>query len=207
MRLFTTALIVLVLFALGPQCAMGKPPGGGSGGAKPMGGGGGSGSGNKNWSGSNGSGNKNWSGYYGNHGGHWLNGVWYADPGYYATQPYTVARPIDSAPEPTYSGGPITISNPRSNAAALSYTLNGTVYTIQPGYTQTLQEDRAWAIEFNRGPNQGQARYGLQTGAYSFGANGSGWELFNRPVETTSQNSPANPPPPVTVPMNPSPTP
>jgi len=98
-------------------------------------------------------------------------------------------------------------SSIRSKAAALSYTLNGTVYTIQPGYTQTLQEDRAWAIEFNRGPNQGQARYGLQTGAYSFGANGSGWELFNRPVETTSQNSPANPPPPVTVPMNPSPTP
>ena len=69
--------------------------------------------------------------------------------------PYVVARPVvaDPVPEATFSGGPITITNPATNKETLSYTLNGIAYTILPGYSQDFRADRAWAIQFSRGEN------------------------------------------------------
>ena len=77
-----------------------------------------------------------------------------------------------------FSGGPISIINPATSEATFSYTLDGKAYTIPPGYRQNLREDRAWVIEFNRGTNLDQARYGLQSGLYSFTSTDHGWELY-----------------------------
>ena len=89
-------------------------------------------------------------------------------------------RPIeaDSLPAANFSGRPITITNPATNKAALNYTLDGTAYSIQPGYSQDFREDRAWVIQFSRGANLDQARYGLQSGLYSFASTDHGWELY-----------------------------
>jgi hypothetical protein len=89
------------------------------------------------------------------------------------TNAYVVNRPILA----NFSGGPITIDNPATNTATLSYTLDGNAYTIPPGYSQDLHEDRAWVIQFSRGTNLDQARYGLQSGLYSFTITDRGWEL------------------------------
>jgi hypothetical protein len=116
--------------------------------------------------------------------------MWYGDDGqwvYYnadansTANQYTVQRPIlaDPAPEATFSGGPIAITNPATNKATLSYTLDGAAYTIPPGYSQDLREDRAWVIQFSRGANLDQARYGLQSGLYSFTSTDHGWELYH----------------------------
>ena len=77
-----------------------------------------------------------------------------------------------------FSGGPITITNPATSKVTLSYTLDGTAYTIPPGYRQNLREDRAWVVQFSRGTNLGQARYSLQSGRYSFTSTDHGWELY-----------------------------
>ncbi|MGA2068526.1 MAG: hypothetical protein ABSG86_26375 [Thermoguttaceae bacterium] len=110
------------------------------------------------------------------------NGQWvdYSADAYPPARAYVVRRPIlpDPLPAASFSGGPITISNPATNKATLNYTLDGTAYTIQPGYTQDLREDRAWAIQFSRGANLGQAQYGLQSGLYSFTSTDHGWELY-----------------------------
>ncbi|MGO9110977.1 MAG: hypothetical protein ACLP9L_17280 [Thermoguttaceae bacterium] len=93
-------------------------------------------------------------------------------------------REAGSNPGPTadaaakFSGGPITITNPATNHATVSYTLDGNAYTIPPGYSQDVREDRAWAIQFSRGTNLGQARYALQSGLYSFTSTDHGWELY-----------------------------
>ena len=93
---------------------------------------------------------------------------------------YTVQRPIvaNPAPEANFSGGPIRITNSATNKVTLNYTLDGNAYTIAPGYSQELREDRAWVIQFSRGANLDQAQYGLQSGLYSFTSTNHGWELY-----------------------------
>ena len=114
--------------------------------------------------------------------------MWYSDDGQWmdysadsdAATTYVAVRPIeaDSLPAANFSGRPITITNPATNKAALNYTLDGTAYSIQPGYSQDFREDRAWVIQFSRGANLDQARYGLQSGLYSFASTDHGWELY-----------------------------
>jgi hypothetical protein len=116
--------------------------------------------------------------------------MWYGDDGQWldysadtypaAANSYAVASPVveDSSPAATFSGGPITITNPATNSTALSYTLDGVAYTIAPGYSQDFREDRAWVIEFSRGANLDQVQYGLQSGLYSFTSTDHGWELY-----------------------------
>jgi hypothetical protein len=85
-------------------------------------------------------------------------------------------RPVDAAAKS--SGGSITITNPATNFATLSYTLDGRAYTIPPGYRQELREDRAWVIQFSRGAKRDQVQYSLQSGQYSFTNTDHGWELY-----------------------------
>ena len=83
----------------------------------------------------------------------------------------------------------------------LSYTLNGVVYTIPPGYSQKLVEDRSWVVEFSRGGSFGQARYGLEPGVYVFGSSDHGWELYHKTVEDSAPlGGPTNPTPPDAAP-------
>ena len=102
--------------------------------------------------------------------------MWYGDDGrwqYYGNT-YVVQRPILN----NFSGGRITIDNPATNKETVSYTLDGNAYTIPPGYSQDFSEDRAWVVQFSRGTNLDQARYGLQSGVYSFASTDHGWELY-----------------------------
>jgi hypothetical protein len=126
--------------------------------------------------------------------------MWYGDDGRWlyfgAERAYTVRRPILE----NFSGGPIKIVNPAKNGVPLSYTLDGNTFTIQPGYSQNLQEDRAWVIEFSRGENLDQARYGLRSGVYKFVRTDQGWELYRGDFPQT-----AAPEPPKEVPTAPAP--
>jgi hypothetical protein len=102
--------------------------------------------------------------------------MWYGDDGRWLPygNAYVVQRPILE----NFSGGPIKIVNPAKNGVTLSYTLDGNAFTIPPGYSQDLREDRAWVIQFSRGTNLDQARYGLQSGVYKFARTDHGWELY-----------------------------
>jgi hypothetical protein len=123
--------------------------------------------------------------------------MWYGDDGRWLDygNAYVVRRPILE----NFSGGPIKIVNPTKNAVTLSYLLNGVVYSIPPGYSQDLSEDRAWLIQFSRGANLDQARYGLQSGVYTFTSTNNGWELFRSEFPQTTA-----PLPPTAAPTNPS---
>lgn len=118
--------------------------------------------------------------------------MWYGDDGRWVNysdtaNAYVVQRPILANPLPgaNFSGGPIRITNPATSQATLSYTLDGVAYTIAPGYSQDLREDRAWVIQFSRGANLDQAQYGLQSGLYSFGSTDHGWELYRTELPTS----------------------
>lgn len=105
--------------------------------------------------------------------------MWYGDNGQwtdYGANTYVVQRPILE----NFSGGPITITNPATNGVSLNYTLDGVAYTIAPGYSQDFREDRAWVVQFSRGGNMDQVRYGLTSGVYSFTGTDHGWELYKR---------------------------
>lgn len=94
-----------------------------------------------------------------------------------STSLYTNNSPsqISSA---TRSYGTIKLSLPRTAAGALTYSLNGHLYTIQPGYSQTFRDDRQWTIEFKRGAVGSEVvRAPLKAGNYMFGVGVQGWEL------------------------------
>jgi hypothetical protein len=109
---------------------------------------------------------------------------WYPGRGWYAPNgSYLVARPILD---------PILIVNPPENRATLNYTLNGARYSIPPGHSQELNDDRPWVIEFSRGGGFGQAQYTLQPGRYHFAGSPGGWELFG--TEPPAAGPPGLPP-------------
>ena len=110
--------------------------------------------------------------------------MWYGDDDgwQYYDNGYVVRRPILE----TFSGDPIKIVNPSKSGATLTYTLDGHDFTIPPGYSQTFRADRAWVIQFSRGANLDQARYGLESGLYEFAHTNHGWELFHSPLPQTA---------------------
>ena len=92
---------------------------------------------------------------------------------------------------------------PQEATGSLSYVLNGTTYTIKPGYNQTFVDDRVWTIEFLRAGNRSQPlRYQLTAGTYVFDFDENGWDLKQVPVVTpvVEQIRPT-PAPPVPAPM------
>ena len=112
---------------------------------------------------------------------------WYPGHGWYAPDgTYLVARPIFE---------PIRIVNPLGGAATLNYTLNGTPYAIPPGFSQELNDDRLWVIEFRRGPDLGLRRYALHSGRYRFASTTNGWELYRTEVPAVPPPVPTTPPP------------
>ena len=78
-----------------------------------------------------------------------------------------------------FSGGPISIINPATNTATLSYSLGGDTFTIPPGYHQNFHEDRARTIRFSPGANRDEVQYRLHTGLYTFTSTDHGWELYH----------------------------
>lgn len=95
----------------------------------------------------------------------------------------------------------ITLVFPKNSDSSFSYLLNGTNYSIKPGYSQTFPADRRWTIEFLKNPGTGEiARYDLQAGLYQFLPEGNGWDLKQTPVPSNFG------PPPAPVP-SPAPTP
>ena len=86
--------------------------------------------------------------------------------------------PTPAPPTGIRSGGMIKLVCPATVAGPLTYSLNGHVYTIQAGYSQTFRDDREWTLEFKRGTEAGDvARYSLKAGTYTFVVGANGWEL------------------------------
>ncbi|MGA2798817.1 MAG: hypothetical protein ABSE63_14650, partial [Thermoguttaceae bacterium] len=104
---------------------------------------------------------------------------------------------------PIFSGLPIKIVNPASSGVTLSYSLNGAVYSIPPGFSQTLVADRLWTIQFSRGAGFGDAQYGLDSGVYTFGSSDHGWELYHSAlVDSAPLGGSLNPTPLQSAPVN-----
>ena len=107
-------------------------------------------------------------------------------------------------PSPPSTTANIKLSCPKTAPGPLSYSLNGHVYTIQPGYSQTFPNDRAWTIEFKRGGDDSEvASYALNSGLYSFVAGPSGWDLQQPgagPAPAPSSELPPAPLPPAPLP-------
>ena len=116
--------------------------------------------------------------------------------------PSNALSPPRFSPSPSLTTANIKLSCPKTAPGPLSYSLNGHVYTIQPGYSQTFPNDRAWTIEFKRGGDDSEvASYPLNSGLYTFVAGPRGWDL-QQPgaAPTLSTELPPAPLPPAPLP-------
>jgi hypothetical protein len=192
--------------------------GGGHGGGGHMGGGHHGGGGYHHGGGGYGGG---YGGYYGGYSGIGLYGLGgyggygyrsgygygYNQPYYYNQQYYNqsvqyYATPVTTTNAiPAPDGGEIVLFVPGDAANGIQYTLNGQAFSMKPGDSQRLVNDRVWTIEFPTTPGgQLGLRYTLISAKYKFKPSGSGMGLFqtqDSPTPVTAAPVPApvpNPP-------------
>ena len=103
------------------------------------------------------------------------------------------------------TGGKIKILNPSDSGGEIRYSLNGTEYSIKPGYSQNLDNDRSWVINFGSGGTKGDVRYTLSAGTFKFKVTDAGWDLARAVEQPTISN--ALPPAPAPEPEPESPRP
>lgn len=158
-----------------------------------------------NW---NSGGNSNWnSGGGGNWNNDWSGGTqhWHQQPqrqyhyDYQPQQSWSYQQPQYTPPQPVYSGLPIKISMPPTEAGLCAYVLTSGGetwnYTIAPGKSQLFNEDRAWQVTYDRGDGYGPQTYGLKPGHYRFRQSSRGWELYRSDSMQDAPPSFAPPPP------------
>ncbi len=127
-------------------------------------------------------------GYYGGgYGSYYYPSYGYSYPSYnysptYVTPSYSYPSNVivdNSAPNPTFDGGPIVILAPASNDRSIEYTLNDNNYSMRPGQSQTFRHDRHWVVQFDSGTGRGPMQYTLKAGTYKFKQTSDGWQLFS----------------------------
>ncbi len=107
-------------------------------------------------------------------------------------------------PNPPNRDGEIRLICPKESSGPVTYALNGTAYTIKPGYSQTFPDDRVWTVELLRGGNGSQPiRYDLRAGNYRFTADENGWDLKQLPAANAAELPPSPTPelPPAPAPI------
>jgi len=94
-------------------------------------------------------------------------------------QPVVVyTAPSNPAPAPLS----VTVVNPESTGAMLSFRINGIAYTLAPGTQRDLHFGGPRTLELDRGGNLGLVRRALvYDGVYTFAATDQGWGLRFRP--------------------------
>jgi hypothetical protein len=73
----------------------------------------------------------------------------------------------------------VNIVNPAVTQFTLSYTIDGKLYHLESGKTQSIEVGPASQIEFGRGQDLGVAKYALHAGTYTFVSTPKGWELLH----------------------------
>lgn len=94
--------------------------------------------------------------------------------------------PPNVVPGTMVSYGKILIVNPADSGGDVNYVLNGSSYSIRPGQTQSLDNDRLWTIDFASGGPRGPVRYSLSPGQFKFVVKETGWELVRSTTQVAS---------------------
>lgn len=89
---------------------------------------------------------------------------------------FSRSLPIES-PATWPSRGKIEIRHAANAKEDLTYALNGSTYTIRPGYLQKFDEDRLWILSLGEKTTLPKSRYTLAAGTFQFGKGEKGWEL------------------------------
>lgn len=99
--------------------------------------------------------------------------------------------PIEGTPAPDSTSKVVTSGTLLLNNSDVdvNYVVNGSSYSMQPGFSQPLGAGTTWVVEFDKGNAQGTAKYTLSPGTYAFEATDKGWELFRQSYDITIDNS------------------
>lgn len=71
----------------------------------------------------------------------------------------------------------VTLVNPTQTRGTVHFLLNGQISSLTPGQSRKFEDGDAWAIEFHRGGEFGDAVFTLSQGVYSFKVTRNGWDL------------------------------
>ena len=91
--------------------------------------------------------------------------------------------PANRLPGAGLGAARFTVINPPKSDSALSFSLGGQVYTLEPGSRKEFRLSPSPIIEFDRGGAFGWARYTVGDGTYTFTPTDRGWELYHSQTE------------------------
>ncbi|MGO8753278.1 MAG: hypothetical protein ACLQNE_45655 [Thermoguttaceae bacterium] len=80
------------------------------------------------------------------------------------------------------------IINPVATGAALSFSIDGQVYSLAAGEWKDFNVTPDTVVQFDRGKKGEMGRYSVTPGQYTFAATPAGWELYR-----STSTLPANP--------------
>lgn len=99
--------------------------------------------------------------------------------------------PIEGTPAADNASNVVTSGTLLLNQSEVevNYVLNGKSYSMQSGFSQPLAAGATWVVEFDKGNDQGTAKYTLKPGTYAFEATDNGWELYRQSYSATIDNA------------------
>jgi len=127
------------------------------------------------------------------------------------TSAYVTGSPViqTAMSQVVHDGRDIMLFNPAENGRDIQYSLNGSLYLIKPGGTQSFPNDRTWTFEMDSGTGQ-HLRYTLESRRYKFKSTSQGMGIFSTldqpagtaasPASGSSTLSPAPTPVPAPTP-------
>lgn len=101
----------------------------------------------------------------------------------YGPSGLSAAAPANRLPGAGLGAARFTVINPPKSDSALSFSLGGQIYTLEPGFQKEFRLSPSAIIEFDRGGAFGRARYMVGDGIYTFTPTDRGWELYHSQTE------------------------
>jgi len=95
----------------------------------------------------------------------------------------SAAVPANPLPGTGVGTARVTVVNPPESTSALSFSLAGQVYTLEPSSRKEFRASQGSIVEFDRGGAFGRARYTVSDGIYTFTPTDRGWELYHSQTE------------------------
>lgn len=83
----------------------------------------------------------------------------------------------------------VLLLNPEANEDTIHYLINDKNYSMAPKFSQPLDGDQKWTVRFDRGEDNGEAKYSLTNGSYAFGSSDRGWELYRQTFSVKVDNT------------------
>lgn len=104
--------------------------------------------------------------------------------------PFVPGQPLPASdPDNAVTSG-LLLCNPETSPGTIRYSVDGTAFSMDPGYSHHLPAGRSYQVKFDQGDGRGTKSYWLdEEGTYDFSLENNTWDLWKISQKITIENS------------------